>query len=70
MISRFQDFASEVVLNVLACFIFSMGGAVAVHVASRKLIPSLIGLAVIDVVEGVRSLPPDVISLFNVVRLF
>ncbi|KAI0234779.1 Protein phosphatase methylesterase 1 [Lamellibrachia satsuma] len=30
----------------------SMGGAIAVHVASKKLIPSLMGLAVIDVVEG------------------
>lgn len=30
----------------------SMGGAIAVHVAYEKLIPSLIGLAVIDVVEG------------------
>lgn len=30
----------------------SMGGAIAVHTASANLIPSLIGLAVIDVVEG------------------
>ncbi|KAJ8882960.1 hypothetical protein PR048_014799 [Dryococelus australis] len=30
----------------------SMGGAIAVHTASAELIPSLIGLAVIDVVEG------------------
>ncbi|XP_021352116.1 protein phosphatase methylesterase 1-like [Mizuhopecten yessoensis] len=30
----------------------SMGGAIAVHTAERKLIPSLIGLVVIDVVEG------------------
>ncbi|XP_035826835.1 protein phosphatase methylesterase 1 isoform X2 [Aplysia californica] len=30
----------------------SMGGAIAVHTAARDLIPSLIGLAVIDVVEG------------------
>lgn len=29
-----------------------MGGAVAVHVAHNQLIPTLIGLAVIDVVEG------------------
>ena len=29
-----------------------MGGAVAVHVAEQKLLPSLAGLAVIDVVEG------------------
>uniref|UniRef100_A0A915JTR2 protein phosphatase methylesterase-1 n=1 Tax=Romanomermis culicivorax TaxID=13658 RepID=A0A915JTR2_ROMCU len=31
---------------------YSMGGAIAVHVASRNKIDSLIGLAVIDVVEG------------------
>ncbi|XP_062582663.1 protein phosphatase methylesterase 1-like [Saccostrea cucullata] len=30
----------------------SMGGAIAIHTAFRKLIPSLIGLVVIDVVEG------------------
>jgi len=30
----------------------SMGGAIAVHVAVQKLLPSLAGLAVIDVVEG------------------
>ena len=30
----------------------SMGGAIAVHTASAGYIPSLIGLAVIDVVEG------------------
>ncbi|XP_055082414.1 protein phosphatase methylesterase 1 [Periophthalmus magnuspinnatus] len=30
----------------------SMGGAIAVHTASANLIPSLIGLCVIDVVEG------------------
>jgi protein phosphatase methylesterase 1 len=30
----------------------SMGGAIAVHVAAKLTIPSLIGLAVIDVVEG------------------
>jgi len=29
-----------------------MGGAIAVHVAVQKLLPSLAGLAVIDVVEG------------------
>ncbi|CAN0887999.1 Protein phosphatase methylesterase 1 [Linum grandiflorum] len=30
----------------------SMGGAVAVHVAAKKLIPQLAGLVVVDVVEG------------------
>ena len=34
----------------------SMGGAIAVHVAAKLTIPSLIGLAVIDVVEGKVSL--------------
>ena len=34
------------------CLLFSMGGAVAVHVAAKQLVTSLIGLAVIDVVEG------------------
>lgn len=33
-------------------YMFSMGGAIAVHTASLKLIPSLVGLVVIDVVEG------------------
>ena len=30
----------------------SMGGAVAIHTAIKNLVPSLIGLVVIDVVEG------------------
>lgn len=34
------------------CYFFSMGGAIAVHAAIRHLVPSLIGLIVIDVVEG------------------
>ena len=29
-----------------------MGGAIAVHTASSNLIPSLVGIIVIDVVEG------------------
>ena len=29
-----------------------MGGAIAVHVGVQRLLPTLIGLAVIDVVEG------------------
>lgn len=36
----------------LASFSFSMGGAIAVHVSVKGIIPTLIGLAVIDVVEG------------------
>ena len=31
---------------------FSMGGAIAVHTVYKNLIPSVIGLVVIDVVEG------------------
>lgn len=34
-----------------------MGGAVAVHVACKRTIPSLAGLVVIDVVEGNRKFP-------------
>ncbi|XP_078401333.1 protein phosphatase methylesterase 1 [Cetorhinus maximus] len=30
----------------------SMGGAIAVHIAAKNLVPSLVGLCVIDVVEG------------------
>ena len=37
--------------GLLFCM-FSMGGAIAVHTASLKLIPFLVGLVVIDVVEG------------------
>lgn len=36
----------------------SMGGAVAVHVAQKRAIPSFAGLVVIDVVEGEYSLYP------------
>ena len=31
-----------------------MGGAIAVRAAAKNLVPSLIGLAVIDVVEGLN----------------
>ena len=34
---------------------FSMGGAVAVHVAQKRAIPSFAGLVVVDVVEGTFS---------------
>ena len=37
---------------VIKRFYFSMGGAIAVHTTSSNLIPSLVGLIVIDVVEG------------------
>lgn len=33
----------------------SMGGAIAMRVAAAALVPSLVGLAVIDVVEGERG---------------
>ena len=38
-----------------------MGGAIAVRVAAEKIIPTLIGLIVIDVVEG--GFKSDVYSL-------
>lgn len=41
--------------KLCVCVLFtycSMGGAIAVRVAAAGLIPSLVGLAVIDVVEG------------------
>ena len=40
----------------LFCFIVftSMGGAVAVHVAAERLLSSLVGVVVIDVVEGIN----------------
>ena len=31
-----------------------MGGAVAVHVAAERLLSSLVGVVVIDVVEGIN----------------
>ena len=43
----------EIVDSVLVVlYLISMGGAIAVQVAASETIPSLIGLAVIDVVEG------------------
>ena len=39
----------------LLCTACSMGGAVAVHVADRGMLPSLVGLCVIDVVEGMTA---------------
>lgn len=38
--------------NIHCVLHYSMGGAIAVHTAQRGLVPSLIGLVVIDVVEG------------------
>lgn len=35
----------------------SMGGAIAVHTAVANLVPSLLGLCMIDVVEGKREYP-------------
>ncbi|KQL59389.1 hypothetical protein AAES_21300 [Amazona aestiva] len=37
----------------------SMGGAIAVHTAVANLVPSLLGLCMIDVVEGVDRLDKD-----------
>ncbi len=33
-----------------------MGGAVAVHVAAEGLLPSLVGIVVVDVVEGIQRI--------------
>lgn len=33
-----------------------MGGAVAIHVAAERVLPSLVGIVVVDVVEGTHSL--------------
>ena len=41
-----------------------MGGAIAVHVAAKLSIPSLIGLAVIDVVEGKKAISTQITQLF------
>jgi len=46
MLAYFQDLPPVVLLG------HSMGGAIAVHIAVKQLIPTLKGLAVIDVVEG------------------
>ena len=43
--------------GIYSCVVFSMGGAVAARVAAANSVPSLIGLAVIDVVEGKVRLP-------------
>ena len=33
----------------------SMGGAIAVHVAAERLLSSLVGIVVVDVVEGITA---------------
>ena len=46
-----------IILYSFSCIFFSMGGAIAVHVGVQGLLgPSLSGLAVIDVVEGKKTL--------------
>lgn len=48
----------------------SMGGAIAVHVAVQKLLPSLAGLAVIDVVEGKEhNKQVTVTNLFDEIKI-
>jgi hypothetical protein len=32
-----------------------MGGAIAVHVAAERLLSSLVGIVVVDVVEGITA---------------
>ena len=55
-----RDFRDNfhVSIRFYICFYFpySMGGAVAVHVAKANLLPSLVGLVVIDVVEGIITI--------------
>lgn len=41
----------KLLINCVKLF-FSMGGSIAVHVGAQRRLPSLVGLAVIDVVEG------------------
>lgn len=48
----------------MAC---SMGGSVAVHVAAKKMLPSLAGLVVVDVVE-VLSLTLDTYVFLHFLR--
>lgn len=45
-------FAWIFLISFFIFFCSSMGGAVAVHVAQKRAIPSFAGLVVIDVVEG------------------
>lgn len=40
-----------------------MGGAVAVHVAAERLLSSLVGIVVIDVVEGIKAYPKSLLFL-------
>ncbi|VDN98421.1 unnamed protein product [Rodentolepis nana] len=48
-----SDFSIDTLANDIVQIIFAiMGGAVAVHVAQKRAIPSFAGLVVIDVVEG------------------
>ena len=44
----------------------SMGGAVAAHVASRKLINKLSGLVVVDVVEGTGEVFMHMVGLLYI----
>jgi hypothetical protein len=43
-----------------------MGGAVAVHVAAEGLLPSLVGIVVVDVVEGIQRIFPSCVSKHDV----
>lgn len=45
-------YLTEYTITVYLVLFVSMGGAIATHVVSRNIIPSVIGLIVIDVVEG------------------
>ena len=43
-----------------------MGGSVAVHVAAEGLLPSLVGIVVVDVVEGIQRIFPSRVSKHDV----
>lgn len=50
-----QILSIEIIYSIYLSFFlpfYSMGGAIAVHTVYRNLIPTVIGLVVIDVVEG------------------
>ena len=47
---RWAEYSGIYHLN--SSLLISMGGAIAVRVAAAGLVPTLVGLAVIDVVEG------------------
>ena len=62
LISYFSDIVQVISIsteenkNLFFFILFdSMGGAVAIHVAAERLLSSLVGVVVIDVVEGIKQ---------------